>query len=256
MAISVVSFSFSRAAQPEAWRPSLLNADFLYRILSPTGLQTHWLPVFTELYNSSIAHSISPHNWPLGMCHFRCPWNGMFDCLQVEITVMQFTGHSLPVHQSMTVPRDFTLSHIVSQARLRQWNMQLLCLWNVMSGRVEGQYTTQCLTGHTRGISWQRATKESFQELLEKMFFLPVTWTITDGPSFAKNRDVLGFTNNHVDAGLLSRTKYPGRGTSNLCYQTLTRHSPMASSIVPDCPVRPNHPRMYLKLIWTTCFKS
>ena len=24
-----------------------------------TGLQTHWLPVFTELYNSSIAHSIS-----------------------------------------------------------------------------------------------------------------------------------------------------------------------------------------------------
>ena len=28
-------------------------------IFSPTGLQTNWLPVFTELYNSSIAHSIS-----------------------------------------------------------------------------------------------------------------------------------------------------------------------------------------------------
>ena len=28
-------------------------------LLSPTGLQTHRLPVFTELYNSSIAHSIS-----------------------------------------------------------------------------------------------------------------------------------------------------------------------------------------------------
>ena len=38
---------------------SLLDAGFLYRILSPTGLQTHWLPVLTELYNSSIAHSIS-----------------------------------------------------------------------------------------------------------------------------------------------------------------------------------------------------
>ena len=31
----------------------------------------------------------------------------MFDCHQAEITVMQFTGHCLPVHQSMTVPRDF-----------------------------------------------------------------------------------------------------------------------------------------------------
>ena len=33
-------------------------------------------------------------------------WNGMFDCNQVEITVMQFTGHSLPVHQSMSLPWD------------------------------------------------------------------------------------------------------------------------------------------------------
>ena len=40
MAISVVSFSFSRAAQPEVQRPTLLGAGFLYRILSPTGLQT------------------------------------------------------------------------------------------------------------------------------------------------------------------------------------------------------------------------
>ena len=40
MAISVVSFSFSRAAQPEAQGPSsLLDDGFLYCILSPTGLQ-------------------------------------------------------------------------------------------------------------------------------------------------------------------------------------------------------------------------
>ena len=46
-------------------RPNLLRAGFLYRILSPTGLQTHWLPVFTELHNSSIAQSISSewHVW-------------------------------------------------------------------------------------------------------------------------------------------------------------------------------------------------
>ena len=41
------------------------------------------------------------------MCHFSRLWNGMFDCHREEITVMQFTGHSLPVHQSVTVPWDF-----------------------------------------------------------------------------------------------------------------------------------------------------
>ena len=40
MAVNVVSFSFSRAAQPEAQGPSsLLDDGFLYCILSATGLQ-------------------------------------------------------------------------------------------------------------------------------------------------------------------------------------------------------------------------
>ena len=82
VAISV-SFPFSWAAQPGTWgpatlghvsqssilfltrlitncsiggrEPTLLGAGFLYLILSPTGLvsKTNWLPVFTELYNSS-----------------------------------------------------------------------------------------------------------------------------------------------------------------------------------------------------------
>ena len=39
MAISIVSFSFCRATQPEDRGPSfLLSAGFLYHILSPTGL--------------------------------------------------------------------------------------------------------------------------------------------------------------------------------------------------------------------------
>ena len=38
MAINVVSFSFSRVAQLEAWGPTLLGASFLYHILSPTCL--------------------------------------------------------------------------------------------------------------------------------------------------------------------------------------------------------------------------
>ena len=41
---------------------------------------------------------------------------GMIDRHPVEITVMQFTGLSLPVHQSMSVPWDFfSSSHFISQ---------------------------------------------------------------------------------------------------------------------------------------------
>ena len=44
-------------------------------------------------------------------------WNRMFNRHQAEITVMQFTGHSLPVHQSMSVPWEFFFcsSHFISQ---------------------------------------------------------------------------------------------------------------------------------------------
>ena len=43
-------------------------------------------------------------------------WNRVCDRHQAEITVMQFTCHSLPVHQSMSVPWEFfTSSHFISQ---------------------------------------------------------------------------------------------------------------------------------------------
>ena len=45
----------------------------------------------------------------------------MFDRHQAEITVMLFTGHSLPVHQSMCVSWAFTLSNFVSQIRQRDF---------------------------------------------------------------------------------------------------------------------------------------
>ena len=80
-----VSFSFSWAAQPGAWGPSLTGTYFNPSIFSPTGLQTNWgsrgpfllgggflyhimslthlfsnslTSCLTELYNSSITHSI------------------------------------------------------------------------------------------------------------------------------------------------------------------------------------------------------
>ena len=89
-----------------SWGPASLDSGFLYRILS----LTHLISKLTD-FLSSLRYIIvqSPTQYL---------WNGMFDCHQAEITVMQFTGHSLLVHQSMTVAWDFTLSQIVSQARL------------------------------------------------------------------------------------------------------------------------------------------
>ena len=101
---------FTASYQQLLWTPTQSGA------LSPFCLvysQPHlvynsncnWLTsVLTELYNSS-----TPLNRLLDL------WNGMFDRHQAEITVMQFTGHSLPVHQSMSVPWNFSLSHFVSQ---------------------------------------------------------------------------------------------------------------------------------------------
>ena len=108
----------SRAAQPEAQGLRfLLSAGFLYHILSatlldpnssggpesPFGLVWLSLPAISSLtptpdFLSWLSYIIQR---PLN------PWNGMFDHHQTEITVMQFTGHSLPVHQSMSVPRHF-----------------------------------------------------------------------------------------------------------------------------------------------------
>ena len=145
MAISAVSFLFSSAAQPEAQGLSfLLSAGFLYHILSLTSL----------IPNSLTSNSIGGPEGPFGLVWLSLPhlasnsynfqlsdflswpsyiivqrplnrslnlWNGTFDRHQAEITVMQFRGHSLPVHQSMSVSWAFTLSHFVSQIRQRDF---------------------------------------------------------------------------------------------------------------------------------------
>ena len=67
--------------------------------VTATGIRTVFTSVLTELYNS-----LTPTR------------NRMFDHHQAEISVMQFTGHSLPVRQSLSVPWEFfTSSHSISQ---------------------------------------------------------------------------------------------------------------------------------------------
>ena len=75
-------------------------------------------------------------------------WNGMFDRHQLEITVMQFTGHSsgasvydctmgfyLVPYCQPTPPTRFLPITAIGMCHFR-------CLWNGMFDRVEGQYTT------------------------------------------------------------------------------------------------------------------
>ena len=81
---------------------------FLYSIISPTHWSPNWLNFLcTELYNSLTATQYLPITGHRNM-PFRRLWNGMFDRHRAEITVMQFTGHSLPMHQFVSVPWDFT----------------------------------------------------------------------------------------------------------------------------------------------------
>ena len=84
------------------------TASYLQLIWSPKLV---WSPnslnfLCTELYNSSTPTQSLPMTGHRNM-HFRRLWNGMFDPHRAEITVMQFTGHPLPVHQFVTVPWDF-----------------------------------------------------------------------------------------------------------------------------------------------------
>ena len=101
-----------------------------------------------------------PHNYfrylAIGMCHFRRLWNGMCDRHRAEITAMQFTGYSLPVHHFVRHGGAFTLSHIVSQAHLHDL-FRLLAIgmchfrhhWNDMCDRHRAEITVMQFSGHS-----------------------------------------------------------------------------------------------------------
>ena len=86
-----------------------------------------WLSLPHLISNSSYLQLSDFLSWPsyiIVQLPFNRPlnlWNGMFNHHQAEITVMQFRGHSLPVHQSMSVSWAFILSHFVSQIRLHNF---------------------------------------------------------------------------------------------------------------------------------------
>ena len=141
MAISV-SFSFSGllnrgpGAQP-LWVLVFSTASYLQLVWSP-----NWLNFLcTELYYSSMPTQFLPINGQRNI-HFYRLWNDMF--------WSSSSGNNChAVHRSLSSGASvcdctlgiLTLSHIVSQAPPRQWNMHFRRLWNGMFGRVGGQYT-------------------------------------------------------------------------------------------------------------------
>ena len=84
---------------PLCWVLVLSTASYLQLHLTRTSCAPSYIIVLHPL-----------NLFPLlanGISNFRRLWNGMFDHHWAEITVMQFTGHPLPVHQFVTAPWDF-----------------------------------------------------------------------------------------------------------------------------------------------------
>ena len=125
----------------------------------PFGLM--WLSLPHFVYNSVRSSTQLPlaRRTQLNYIIVRRPlnlWNRMFNRHQAEITVLQFRGHSLPVHHSVVYHGNYLVpfhqpisTHAISSPNCH-WNVSLLSgasPWNSISlGRVEGQNITFVLT--------------------------------------------------------------------------------------------------------------
>ena len=102
------------------WVMAFFTASYQQLLWTPTASyqQLLWTPTqsafpTTLVYNSVRSLTVWLLSW-LSYIIVERPlsrlldlWNRMFNRHQAEITVMQFTGHSVPVHQSMSVPWEF-----------------------------------------------------------------------------------------------------------------------------------------------------
>ena len=100
--------NFSGPQTPSGFsRAPSAGCGFLYHTSSISVSSSNWNSNSTQTQLSWLLSWLSyiivqrPLDRPLGL------WNRMFDRHQAEITVTQFRGHSLPVHQSMSVPWEF-----------------------------------------------------------------------------------------------------------------------------------------------------
>ena len=134
MAVSVVACSFSGAA---GWWLSVLhlitNFSGPQLIGGPEGpFGLAWLSL-PHLVSITPTPTPTVTIWLLSWLSYiivQRPlnlWNGMFDRHQAEITVMQFTGHSLPVHHSEVGPSPCPILSAELTCEISSHN----CHWNV-----------------------------------------------------------------------------------------------------------------------------
>ena len=123
---SALSLSRSSDAKPEVLGSTMLGAVFTHLISifsGPQLIRAQMAPrpdvAFPSTARLQLSATPLSRRTQLSYIIVRRPldlWNRMFNRHQAEITVMQFTGHSLPVHQSMSVPWEFfSSSHFISQ---------------------------------------------------------------------------------------------------------------------------------------------
>ena len=99
---------------PLLW-PSVLLSRFPGLLDRRPGGSSCWVLAFStaschqRVWSPKLTDLLSLPSYIIVQSPTQYLWNGMFDQHQAEITVTQFIGHSLPVHQSMTVPWDFYL---------------------------------------------------------------------------------------------------------------------------------------------------
>ena len=161
MAISVVSFLFSRDAQPEAQRPTLLGAGFLYCILSLMGLQTPsgvprapsaglWLSLPHLVSNSSdlqLTIFLSPPSYIIVQLPTQSlEWHVWLsssgnNCHAVQRLLSSGASVNECIMGFYLVPNPPTWFLSITG----HWNVSLhssASLWNGVFGWVKGQYTT------------------------------------------------------------------------------------------------------------------
>ena len=119
-----------------------VNSGILFSLSSPVQFVSLILPSnsHTEIKTRLYASAIFPisGDWDVLL---PLIWNGLCDRRRAEITVMQFTGHSLLVHHWSGT---FTLSHIISRAHLRAF-FRLLAI-----GICHTRYFRNCRCDHHR----------------------------------------------------------------------------------------------------------
>ena len=127
-AVNVVSFSFSWCSTGDPWGPlywvlASFTASYQQLLWSPNSIRVPegplgrvWLSLPYLVYNSVSSSNCDSLTSVLTELYIIVQrsldrpldlWNRMFNRHQAEVTVMQFTGHSLTVRQSMRVSWDF-----------------------------------------------------------------------------------------------------------------------------------------------------